>query len=204
VLDSDTIAMRNLDHLVAAPPPLAAYFHFGLGSTCPQPGQPGAAASPVPVVTDTTDATGHAMAPHATGLAAGDISTPPAASPPTKRSSVAARPMHGVASASVCAGGILNSGVLVLQPSAERFDAARLLLENEPLLGDEGRWYTCRCEHAHPNTASAPISLSLSFSLSLTSDGHRDVCLSRTRARLSHTRPHALVTGRVAHTREET
>ena len=36
VLDSDTIVVKNIDHLSGAPPPLAAYFHFDMGSTCPQ------------------------------------------------------------------------------------------------------------------------------------------------------------------------
>ena len=36
LLDSDCIVVRNIDHLSGAPPPLAAYFHFDLGSTCPQ------------------------------------------------------------------------------------------------------------------------------------------------------------------------
>ena len=38
LLDSDTIAMRNIDHLMHAPAP-AAYFHFDAGRTCPAPGE---------------------------------------------------------------------------------------------------------------------------------------------------------------------
>ena len=88
ILDSDTIVVRNIDHLSGAPPPLAAYFHFHNGFTCPQ---------------------------HAT-----------AADGP----------------AGECARGVLNSGVLSLQPSVERFARAQLLLADESTMRDEGRWET--------------------------------------------------------------
>lgn len=83
VLDSDCVAVRNIDHLSGAPAPLAAYFHFDLGFTCPQ-----------------------------------DLD-------PTR----------------ACARGVLNSGVLALQPDARRLSAAqRLLAAGTHTWADGGVW----------------------------------------------------------------
>ena len=86
LLDSDTIVVRNVDHLSGAPAPLAGYFHFHNGFTCPQ----------------------HAPSAHASG--------------------------------DECARGVLNSGVLTLQPSLERFATAQRMLADESALADEGPW----------------------------------------------------------------
>jgi len=81
LLDSDCIVVRNIDHLSGAPPPLAAYFHFDLGSTCPQ------------------------------------------------------------ARAGSCARGVLNSGVLALQPDTARLESAhRLFASNATVDHSEGVW----------------------------------------------------------------
>ena len=81
LLDSDCIVVRNIDHLSGAPPPLAAYFHFDLGSTCPQ------------------------------------------------------------ARAGSCARGVLNSGVLALQPDTARLESAhRLFVSNATVDHSEGVW----------------------------------------------------------------
>ena len=81
LLDSDCVVVRNIDHLSGAPPPLAAYFHFDLGSTCPQ------------------------------------------------------------ARAGSCARGVLNSGVLVLQPDTARLESAqRLFASNATVDPGEGVW----------------------------------------------------------------
>ena len=75
LLDSDTVAVKNIDHLSGAPPPIAGYFHFGEGGyTCPQPSSP--------------------------SNRWGDV----------------------------CLSGVLNSGVLALQPDALRLETARRLL----------------------------------------------------------------------------
>ena len=81
LLDSDCVVVRNIDHLSGAPPPLAAYFHFDLGSTCPQ------------------------------------------------------------ARAGSCARGVLNSGVLALQPDTARLESAqRLFASNATVDPGEGVW----------------------------------------------------------------
>ena len=88
VLDSDTLVVKNVDHLSNAPPPIAGYFHFEFGYTCPQQ--------------DVEQAL--------------------------------------VQSAAYCDQGILNSGVLALQPDPSRLETARKLLfaGDGSTLGDAG------------------------------------------------------------------
>ena len=88
LLDSDTLALRGIDHLALAPTP-AAYFHFDAGYSCPVP----------------------------------DLA----------------------AARGVCGGGLLNSGVMVLTPSARLLRKARRLMElsdREEVLGAEGLFET--------------------------------------------------------------